>query len=106
MFAEMYDSLDEHESLLERLRISGAKLQQSKRSFELSSLRFQQGVTSNLDQIEAQESLNQAEVDVVRQQIDLSLQSVKIALTLGILTSDWLEVALKRNAGETPSDQH
>ena len=98
ILAEMHDSLDEYDSLLERFRIATAKLAQSQRSLELTSLRFQRGVSSNLDQIEAQESLNQAEIDVVQQQIDLSLQAVKIALTLGVLTPEWLNMALNQEA--------
>ena len=94
LYADAQDALDDYASQEERLSIVLQKLEQSKRSLELTSLRFERGVSSNLDQIEAQEALNQTEVSVVQQKIALSLQAARIALTMGVLSSDWLNQAL------------
>jgi len=94
IIAQTRDSIDDYESISQRVNISKTKLAQAKKALELTSLRFKRGLSSNLDQIETQQSLNQAEIDVVRQGIEQSLQAVNIALTMGILTPEWLNEAL------------
>ena len=96
IIAETRDAIGDYESISQRVKITETKLDQAEKALELTSLRFQRGLSSNLDQIETQESLNLAEVSVVRQRIERSLQAARIALTMGILTPSWLDESLGR----------
>jgi len=101
IIAQTNDTIDDYESITQRMLISETKLEQAKKALELTSLRFKRGLSSNLDQIETQQALNQAEIDVVRQGIEQSIQAVNIALTMGILTPEWLNEALTKTYAKT-----
>ncbi|MBF0193932.1 MAG: TolC family protein [Magnetococcales bacterium] len=91
-----------------RYRISVAQLKQAQLALELAELRYERGLTNNLDLLDAEQAFSQAELDIVRNQMKYNMMAVNLAYNLGILNLDWLKLSLKIPANKvepTPSKQ-
>jgi outer membrane protein TolC len=77
-----------------RYRISMEQLKQAELALELAHLRYERGLTNNLDLLDAEQAFSQAELDIVRNQVKQNLVAVNLAHKLGILDLEWLRLSL------------
>ncbi|MBF0380563.1 MAG: TolC family protein [Magnetococcales bacterium] len=77
-----------------RYRISMEQLKQAKLALELAHLRYERGLSNNLDLLDAEQAFSQAELDIVRNQVKYNLVAVNLAHKLGILDLEWLRRSL------------
>jgi len=88
---DLQDSVDDIHLTQARLSIAKQRLLQSEKAVELAKLRYQRGLSSNLDLIDAENELQSAQIETLRQQINLNMVYVYFAEKLGILDVKWLE---------------
>ena len=69
-------------------------IQQSELAVDLASLRFQKGLSSNLELVEAETQYQQNQLALLDGQISYNLALVDLAQHLGILDIKWLEQAV------------
>ncbi len=82
-FREVADALVTRSTLAEQLRSQQAQTNAEEVRFKLSDLRYQQGVSSSLDLLDAQRSLFAAQQAVVQTRLALSQSQVTLYKTLG-----------------------
>lgn len=92
---EIDDAIDNLNLAQDRTIIATERLLQSEKAVELSKLRFERGLSNNLDLVEAENAYQAANIDVLNQTIQVNLSKVILAETLGILDIKWLENALQ-----------
>lgn len=92
---EIQDAQDDIDLLAVRMAISEQKLEQAKQAIELAELRYQRGLSNNLDLIDAETAYQSAEVDLVTQQVSYNMALVRFAQVLGILDMEWLSYAVQ-----------
>lgn len=81
-----------------RHRIGGERLEQAKLALELSQIRYQRGLSSNLDVLDAEAAYSQAELDILRTLVAYNVASVRLGHALGILDLAWMEASLQPHA--------
>lgn len=87
---DIEEAIAEVDSERRRARIVEAKLLQAKQALELTTLRYNRGLSSNLEQIESEEALSAAELDTIEQKIGYNRKVLDLAFKLGILNQNWL----------------
>ena len=91
---EIDDAIDNLNLAQDRTMIATERLLQSEKAVELSKLRFERGLSNNLDLVEAENAYQASNIDVLNQTIQVNLSKVLLAEKLGILDIKWLENAL------------
>jgi hypothetical protein len=91
---EIDDAIDNLNLAQDRTMIATERLLQSEKAVDLSRLRFERGLSNNLDLVEAENAYQAANIDVLNQTIQVNLSKVLLAEKLGILDIKWLENAL------------
>ncbi|MBF0471123.1 MAG: TolC family protein [Gammaproteobacteria bacterium] len=74
--------------------IGSELLQQSHQSLELAQLRYQRGLSSNLELLDAEEQMHTAEMAVDSYEVEYVVAAFTLAHHLGILDMDWVALSL------------
>ena len=77
-----------------RREIVRQRLEQAASALELAQMRYERGLSDNIDVLDAELAFSDAEMDVARVQINYNLATVRLAHAVGILDLDWLSLAL------------
>lgn len=71
------------------------RLEQAESALELAQMRYERGLSDNIDVLDAELAFSDAEMDVARVQINYNLAAVRLAHAVGVLDLDWLDLALE-----------
>ena len=88
---QILDAYDTATSAKRRLDIANERVKQAEKAAELAEIRFQRGLASNLDLIDAENELQNARNQALQQMVDLNLTVVIYARRSGVLDFRWLE---------------
>jgi len=77
-----------------RLQLQHNRRDQALKSAEFTQIRYEKGLTDNLDLVQSVEALLTAELDINRSQVSVNLAVIQVARALGVLDQDWLEQAI------------
>lgn len=77
-----------------RLQLQQVRREQAKKSAEFTQIRYEKGLTDNLDVVQSSEALLVAELDINRSQMSVNLAVIGVARALGVLDQEWLEEAI------------
>jgi len=77
-----------------RYSLSGKRFEQAQKGLELSQIRYNRGLSSNLEVLDSEIAFTNAELDILRTLMDYNIAAVRLAHTLGILDLDWIKASL------------
>jgi len=78
-----------------RHRISRERFTQAEKALELSKIRYQRGLSSNLDVLDSEVAYSKAELDILNTLVAYNIAAVRLGRSLGILDLNWLKISLK-----------
>ena len=79
----------------EKQLLNEERLTQATSSVELAKLRYERGLSNNLDLMDAEDELQQVQVELIRQQANLTKNMINFAQAMGILSIEWLNNVYK-----------
>lgn len=77
--------------------ISKRQYHQAELALDLALTRYERGLSDNLDVLDAENSLSEAELGISRSLTAYNVAGVSLAYKLGVLDRDWLEISLRKN---------
>lgn len=77
--------------------ISMRKFHQAERALDLALTRYERGLSDNLDVLDAENSLSEAELGISRSLSAYNVAGVSLAYKIGVLDRQWLELSLRKN---------
>lgn len=78
-----------------RHSVSRARLEQAEKGLELAKIRYNRGLSSNLEVLDSETAYTDAELDILRTLIDYNIAAVRLAHALGILDIEWIKGSLE-----------
>ena len=77
-----------------RLQLQDTRREQARKASEFTQIRYEKGLSDNLDVVQASEALLAAELDINRSQVSVNLAVIEVARALGVLDPEWLDKAI------------
>lgn len=99
---EVKEAFEDVRAEQENCRIHGRKLQQARTALDYAKTRYEQGVSDNLDLIDADKAYSDAQFDGLKAQVAYNLAAVSLAYKTGELSRDGLASLFIQN-GTVPS---
>ncbi|SDO49230.1 Outer membrane protein TolC [Desulforhopalus singaporensis] len=103
IYREARRAIEDYYSEQREVRLSGMKQEQAEAALELARSRYEKGLGSNLDVIDAQSEYSNAEITSLRSLVAANIAAFKVAYSLGTLNRQWVSLALATEelAGES-----
>ncbi|GAA6170934.1 hypothetical protein NBRC116592_06040 [Colwellia sp. KU-HH00111] len=92
---EIMNLADTIRLIQEKQLLNEERLTQATSSVELAKLRYERGLSNNLDLMDAEDELQQVQVELIRQQANLTKNMINFAQAMGILSIEWLNNVYK-----------
>ncbi|MCI2285039.1 TolC family protein [Colwellia sp. MSW7] len=92
---EIMNLADTIRLIQEQQLLSEERLTQATNAVDLAQLRYERGLSNNLDLMDAEDELQQVEVELIRQQANLTKNMINFAQAMGILSIEWLNNVYK-----------
>ncbi len=89
-----------------RYRIAVRKLEQARQSLELARIRYERGLSDNLDLIDAQTAYAEAELEILRSRVAYNIGVVELGHAIGVLDMEWLTMVLHTPPGPPGARTH
>ncbi|MEM7209656.1 MAG: TolC family protein [Pseudomonadota bacterium] len=91
VFRDVRDAFDEVDIQNTRYISAVAASRQAELALDLSEYLYNKGASSNLEVLDAESALTDAEVDQFRSLVNYNLAVTKLGLSLGLLTPEWMQ---------------
>ncbi len=101
IFRQARESFDDLKAEERSHQISLKRLEQSASSLDLTKIRYERGLSDNLDVLDSESAYSEAELDTSRTLISYNVAAVNLAYALGVLDVEWLSLSL---SGEYQQD--
>jgi len=75
-------------------QISRRRLQQAEMALDLAKIRYEKGLSDNLEVLDAETAFSDAEVNISRSLTAYNIAAVTFAYNLGVLDRQWVEMSL------------
>ncbi len=82
----------------EQSAIAQKKLHQAVMALDLAKIRYEKGLSDNLEIIDAKNTYLRAEYEAVAALVAYNIAATNLAYTMGVLDREWLELALDRGS--------
>lgn len=92
---EIMNLADNIRLIQEQQLLNEERLTQATNSVELAKLRYERGLSNNLDLMDAEDELQLVQVELIRQRANLTKNMINFAQTMGILSIEWLNDVYK-----------
>ena len=92
---EVRNAFDDLTAEARRQYLSTQKFELAKNALELAKIRYERGISDNLDILDAETAFSEAELDILRAKVTYNITAVRLAHALGILNLEWLRLSLK-----------
>jgi outer membrane protein TolC len=91
---EAKDALEDLKTQERYYQINIKRMEQSGNALELTKIRYERGLSDNLDVLDAENAYSTAELDISRAMIAYNIAAIKLAYALGVLDVEWLQLSL------------
>lgn len=92
---EIKDGFDELQMAEQRHQISLRQLEQARLAIDLAKSRYEKGLSDNLDMLNAESALSDAELATSRSLVDYNNAAIQLAYVMGILNTEWLRISVR-----------
>lgn len=100
IFRQARESFDDLKMEEHSHQISIKRLKQSGNALELTKIRYERGLSDNLDVLDSESAFSEAELDTSRTLVAYNVAAVKLAYDLGVLDVEWLRLSRVGDSGE------
>ena len=97
---EVRDALADLQVVERQYQLGTRQLEQAQLALELAQIRYEKGLSNNLDVIDAESSYSEAELSISRSLIAFNNAAINLANVMGILGRDWLEMSMSSESVE------
>ncbi len=94
MFRETREAVDELKTQKRYYQLNVKRMQQANSALELTKIRYERGLSDNLDVLDSEDAYSTAELAISRAMIDYNIATIKLAYVLGVLEMEWLQLSL------------
>lgn len=77
--------------------LSSKRLKQAEMALDLAKIRYEKGLSNNLDLLDAEAAYSEAELDISRSITSYNLAAVTFSYNLGVLDREWIQLSLSSN---------
>ncbi len=84
----------------QRLGLSHKTLEQAGKALDLALVRYERGLSDNIDLLDAETAYASAQSDIIAQRVAYNLEATRLARALGVLSLEWLQLSAN------PDDPH
>jgi len=81
---------------------SNRRLEQAEMALDLAAIRYEKGLSNNLDVLDAESSFSEAQLEISRSLIGYNIAAVNLAYSLGVLDPVWIKASLTPVGKQTP----
>lgn len=92
---EIKDGFAELQMAEQRHQVSRRQLEQAQLASDLAKSRYEKGLSDNLDMLDAESALSDAELATSRSLVEYNNSAIQLAYVMGILNTDWLRVSVR-----------
>lgn len=96
---EVRDGLADLKMVERQHQVSLRQLEQAGMALELAKIRYEKGLSNNLDVIDAESAYSDAEISISRSLITYNNAAIELAHAMGLLNMDWLHLAMMGEDG-------
>lgn len=75
-------------------QINLKRMEQAKSALELTQIRYERGLSDNIDVLDAESAFSNAEFDASKALVAYNIAAIKLANSLGVLDLEWLSLSL------------
>lgn len=97
---EVRDGLDDLLTMERQHQLNLRQLEQAGMALDLAQIRYEKGLSDNLDIIDAENAYSDAELAISRSLAAYNNAAIHLANVMGILSTDWLRVSLADQTGD------
>lgn len=91
---ELRDGLADLQVMERKHQLSIRRLEQAGLALELAQIRYEKGLSDNLDVIDAEAAFSDAELSITRSLVSYNSAAINLANVMGILNMDWLRMSI------------
>ncbi|PID41991.1 MAG: hypothetical protein CR981_02765 [Proteobacteria bacterium] len=95
---EAREALENLQSQERYYQINNKRLKQAESALDLTKIRYERGLSDNLDLLDAENAYASAEFDISSGLIAYNIAALKLAHAMGVLNLEWLELSQKNSA--------
>ncbi len=77
----------------QRLGLSYKTLEQAEKALDLALVRYERGLSDNIDLLDAETAFASAQSDIMTQRVAYNLEATRLARALGVLSLEWLQLS-------------
>ncbi len=92
---EVKDGLADLKTAELQHQLNMQQLKQAELALDLAKIRYEKGLSDNLDMLDAEAAFSDAELAISRSLVAFNDAAVHLAYTMGILDIDWLQMSVK-----------
>ncbi len=100
IFREARQAFQDLLSADRRLEISRKSLEQAEKALDLALIRYERGLSDNVELLDAEEAFAAAELNIIQDRVTYNLSAVRVAYALGVLDLEWLQLSLPNNQSQ------
>lgn len=92
---EVRDGLDDLKTAELQHQLNRRQLEQADLALDLAKIRYEKGLSDNLDMLDAEAAFSDAELAISRSLVAYNNAAVHLAYVMGILDTDWLRMSVR-----------
>lgn len=92
---EVRDGLADLKTAELQHQLNRRQLEQADLALDLAKIRYEKGLSDNLDMLDAEAAFSDAELAISRSLVAYNNAAVRLAYVMGILDTDWLQMSVK-----------
>ncbi|WP_419176924.1 TolC family protein [Desulfosediminicola sp.] len=92
---EIKDGFAELQMAEQRHQVSRRQLEQARLAIDLAKSRYAKGLSDNLDMLDAESALSDAELGTSRSLVEYNNAAIQLAYVMGILNTEWLRISVR-----------
>ena len=92
---EVRESFEDLKAQERFYQINLKRMEQAGNALELTKIRYERGLSDNIDVLDAESALSTAEFDASKALVAYNIAAIKLANSLGVLDLEWLSLSLE-----------
>lgn len=92
---EVKDGLADLQTAERQHQVNRRQLEQAELALDLAKIRYEKGLSDNLDMLDAEAALSDAELAISRSLVEYNNAAIHLAYVMGILNTDWLQMSVR-----------
>lgn len=96
IFREAREAFEDLKAQERMYAINLQRMRQAGHALDLTQIRYERGLSDNLDVLDAENEYSSAELDISRAMIAYNITAIKLAHSLGVLDVEWLQLSLAK----------